>query len=90
VDEVPGLEALRKEMRDRFGPIPPAIELLMLVKELKLMAGQRGITSIEVKDDKIMLTRNNDYVMVGNKFPRLTRKASDARLKEIKRLLSAL
>jgi transcription-repair coupling factor (superfamily II helicase) len=90
VDEVPGLEALRKEMRDRFGPVPPAIELLMLVKELKLMAGQRGITSIEVKDDKIMLTRNNDYVMVGNKFPRLTRKAPDARLREIKKLLSAL
>jgi len=37
-----------------------------------------------------MLTRNNDYITLGGKFPRLTKKEASARLKEIKRLLLAL
>jgi hypothetical protein len=37
-----------------------------------------------------MLTRNNDYIMVGSKFPRLTKKTASARLTEIKKLLLVL
>ena len=37
-----------------------------------------------------MLTRKHDFVMVGTKFPRLTKKQPGARLNEIKRLLLAL
>jgi transcription-repair coupling factor (superfamily II helicase) len=84
------LEALQKELRDRFGPVPPAVELLLAVGELKILASEKSVTVIEVKDDKIMLTRNNDFVTLGGKFPRLTKKESKARLKEIKKLLLAL
>ncbi len=84
------LDRLQAELRDRFGPLPPALELLLLVAELKILAGERGVTVIEVKEDKLMLTRNNDYLTVGGKFPRLTKKDAKARLKEIKRLLLAL
>ena len=66
------------------------MELLLLVGELKILASERGITVIEVKEDKLMLTRNNDFIMLGGKFPRLTKKEAKARLKEIKRLLLAL
>ena len=58
--------------------------------ELKVLASERGITVIEVKEDKLMLTRNNDYLMVGSKFPRLTKKQAGARLKEIAQLLTLL
>jgi hypothetical protein len=37
-----------------------------------------------------MLMRNQDYVMVGSKFPRLQKKGPAARLKEIRTLLLAL
>jgi transcription-repair coupling factor (superfamily II helicase) len=84
------LKALEAELRDRFGPVPPTLGLLLQVAELKVLASERGITAIEVKDDKLMLTRNNDYIMVGSKFPRLTAKAASGRLKEIKKLLMAL
>jgi transcription-repair coupling factor (superfamily II helicase) len=77
-------------MRDRFGPLPPALELLLRVAEIKVVASERGITVIEVKEDKLMLTRNDDYLMVGSKFPRLTKKQASARLKEIAQLLTAL
>jgi transcription-repair coupling factor (superfamily II helicase) len=85
-----GLKSLKQEMRDRFGPLPPALELLLRVAELKVLASERGITVIEVQEDRLMLTRNNDYIMVGSKFPRLTRKQAGARLKEIEQLLTAL
>jgi transcription-repair coupling factor (superfamily II helicase) len=84
------LQSLEKEIRDRFGPVPPPIGLLVQVAELKVMAAERNITAIEVKEDKLMLLRNNDYIMAGTKFPRLTKRDAAARLKEIKKLLTVL
>jgi transcription-repair coupling factor (superfamily II helicase) len=84
------LQSLEKELRDRFGPLPAALQLLLLIGELKILASDRDITSIEVKEDRLMLTRNNDFIMVGSKFPRLTKTEPAARLKEIKKLLMAL
>lgn len=88
--EKTALDDLQKEMRDRFGPIPPAVELLLAVGELKLLAGERNITVVEVKEDKIMLKRYNDFITLGGKFPRLTKKDAKGRLKELKKLLLAL
>jgi transcription-repair coupling factor (superfamily II helicase) len=86
----PALDGLQKELRDRFGPLPPPVELLLLVGELKTLASERGITTLEVKEDKLMLTRQDDFITLGGKFPRLTKKDAKARLKEIKKLLLAL
>ena len=84
------IEQLRKEMRDRFGRIPASVELLLLLGELKVLAADKAISAIEVRDDKVMLTRNRDLITVGGRFPRLTKKEAGARLKEIKKLLLAL
>lgn len=88
--EKPALERLAAEMRDRFGPLPAAVELLLLVGELKILAAEKGVTSVEVKEDKLMLTRQNDLITIGGKFPRLSKKGASPRLKEIKRLLLSL
>jgi transcription-repair coupling factor (superfamily II helicase) len=85
-----GVGQLKAELRDRFGPLPPAVELLLQVAALKVLAAERNITVIECKDDRLMLTRNNDFVQVGGRFPRLTKKEPRARLNEIKRLLQML
>ncbi len=85
-----GLRGLEQELRDRFGPVPPSLELLLQVAEIRVLAAERSITVVEVQADKLMLTRNNDYLMVDGKFPRLTKKQPGARLKEIKKLLAAL
>ena len=84
------VQSLAKELRDRFGPIPASLELLLQVTELKILAAEKNITAIEVKEDKLMLTRNNDFIMAGSKFPRLTRKEPGAKLKEIRKLLLAI
>jgi transcription-repair coupling factor (superfamily II helicase) len=84
------LENLLKELRDRFGPLPPPVELLLAVGELKILASEKNVTSIEVEEDKLKITRHNDFITLGGKFPRLTKKEPKARLKEIKRLLLAI
>jgi len=88
--EKSALETLQKEMRDRFGPLPPPAELLLFVAELKILASERGVTVIEVKEDKLMLTRQGDFITLGGKFPRLSKKDAKGRLKEIKKLLLSL
>ena len=88
--EKPMLDALQRELRDRFGPLPPAVELLLAVGELKILAADKNVTSIEVEADKLKLIRAGDFIQFGGKFPRLTKKEPKARLKEIKRLLLAI
>jgi transcription-repair coupling factor (superfamily II helicase) len=90
IEEKAALDELKKELRDRFGPLPPSVDLLLQVAELKLLAAEKQVSVIETKEDKLMLTRNNDFVMLDGKFPRLTKKEASARLKEIKKLLLAL
>lgn len=85
-----GLEQLKSELRDRFGQLPPATELLLQIAELKLLASGKGVTAIETKQEKLMLTRNGAFITLGGKFPRLTKKEAKARLNEIKKLLLAL
>jgi len=85
-----GVNRLKAELRDRFGPLPPAVELLLQVSALKVLAAQRNISIIESKDDRLMLTRNNEFIQIGGKFPRLTKKEPRGRLNEIKRLLQSL
>jgi transcription-repair coupling factor (superfamily II helicase) len=84
------LDALRAEWRDRFGPLPDAVELLLQVAGLRLLAGAKGITMLETKGDKLRLTRHNDFVTVNGKFPRLTHPAPQGRLREIERFLKTL
>ena len=85
-----GVSRLKGELRDRFGPLPPPVELLLQVAQLKVLAGERDISVLESKDDKLMITRHDDLIQVGGKFPRLTKKEPRARLNEIKRLLQML
>jgi transcription-repair coupling factor (superfamily II helicase) len=89
-NEKSALESLQKELRDRFGPLPPPVELLLQVAELKILASEKAVTVIEVKEDKLMLTRHGDFITLGGKFPRLSHKGAKARLKEIKKLLLAI
>ncbi|MHB1309206.1 MAG: transcription-repair coupling factor, partial [Limisphaerales bacterium] len=84
------LESLRTEIRDRFGPLPKPVERLLAVGELKLVAASRGITAIETRGDKLMLTRGGDFLQVDGRFPRLTKPEAKARLNEIRKLILAV
>ncbi len=84
------LSRLRAECRDRFGPLLPAVELLLLATEVKILAAQKAVTDIETRGDKLMLKRNRDYLTLGGQFPRLVKTTAKARLQEIKKMLLAI
>jgi transcription-repair coupling factor (superfamily II helicase) len=84
------LDPLRAEIRDRFGPLPPSVERLLRLAEIKLLAAEREVSEIETRDDRLMLTRRGDFIAPGGRFPRLTKRDADGRLKEIQRVLRAL
>jgi len=65
------LDKVRKTWRDRFGPLPDAVENLLILSDIKLAAAARKIAKVEVKEHKLMLTRGGDYILVAGKFPRL-------------------
>src|SRR5438105_4462734 len=65
------LERVGREWRDRFGKFPPAVDNLFLLTEIKLAAAKAGLTRVEVRERKQMLTRRCDFILVGGKFPRL-------------------
>ncbi len=89
VDEE-GVGRLKAELRDRFGPLPASVELLLQVAVLKLAAGERGLRAVETREDRLMLQRGEDYITLDGKFPRLTKRTARARVQEILRLVRAL
>jgi transcription-repair coupling factor (superfamily II helicase) len=87
ITDAAGADALQAELRDRFGRLPGPVELLLQVAQLRVLAAERGIVGIESRGDKLMLTRAGDFIQVGGRFPRLTKKEPRARLNEVKRLI---
>ena len=90
ITTVEQLEQLIKEWRDRFGPFPEAVENLITFTRIKLAAAAAEITRVETREDKLMLTRRGDFILVAGKFPRLVAEEIEKRLPEVLELLRKL
>ena len=77
------LERLQRDWRDRFGKFPRSIDNLFLLTEIKLVAAEAGISRVEVRERKLMLTRRGDFILVDGKFPRLVGATVEQRLREV-------
>lgn len=84
------LDRLRRDWRDRFGPFPLAVDNLFALIEIKLAAARSGVTRVEVRDRKLMLTRHGDFILVAGKFPRLVAAKIEQHLGEILELIKKL
>ena len=83
------IDRLYEEFRDRFGPVPDPLDRLLKVARLRIRAAARNIQSIEVAGDKVMVTRDNDYVMKNGRHPRLKTSLAGSKLDELLRLVEA-
>jgi transcription-repair coupling factor (superfamily II helicase) len=81
------LDRLRKDWRDRFGKLPGAVDNLLLLNEIKLSAAKAGLTRVEVREAKLMLTRRGDFILVGGKFPRISTDRIERQLAEVSELI---
>lgn len=77
------LERLRRDWRDRFGKLPRPVDNLLLLAEIKLAAARVGISRVEVRERKLMLTRRGDFILVDGKFPRLVAAKIESYLGEV-------
>jgi transcription-repair coupling factor (superfamily II helicase) len=88
--ELGELEALRHEFRDRYGPVPREVKLLLQYAEVKVHAASAKVDTVETRDDKIMLSQRGVLFQVDGKFPRFTAPKPEGKLTEIKKLLESL
>ncbi len=88
------VDALRAELTDRFGRPPPATEALVRASTIRCLAEQKGILAVETEGNRLKCLRatgkENDYLQVGNRFPRLTRQKALPRLGEIAEFLKRI
>lgn len=57
---------------DRHGRLPAPAENLITVSRIKALAAAEKISSIEIQDQRLMLHRNGEYILLeGRRFPRL-------------------
>ncbi len=78
-------------LNDRFGPIPQAVEALLLITEIRILAELEGILTVETEGDRLKCLlatgKSNNFIKIGNRFPRLKTKNPLPRLKEIRLFL---
>ena len=84
------LDDLANQWKDRFGPLPSEALHLILVQKIKILASQRHISMVEISGQKLMLMRNNDYILIQRRFPRLQKKHPADKLAETWNLLSSM
>jgi transcription-repair coupling factor (superfamily II helicase) len=84
------LQKLGRDWRDRFGPHPAAVRNLLTLNEIKLAAARAKVVSIEVKESKVMMIRGGDYLLIGDRFPRLTSSVAENSLANLLSLLGRL
>jgi len=83
-----GIKDIETELVDRFGKFGDEVRALLQVTAIRVAAEQKGIVSVETDGSKLKLIRagagrRDDFVQLGNRFPRLTAAKPLARLKEI-------
>ena len=90
VVELPEVEGLRHEFRDRYGKLPREVRLLLQCAETKVLAAQAHVDVVETNEDKIQLSQRSVLFQIAGKFPRFTKERPEDKLTELKKLLESL
>jgi len=88
--DIAALETIAVGWRDRFGPLPQEISHLFVTERIRRAAAAKGISKVETRGERLMLTRRGDFLLMGHRFPRLTASKPASKLSEILRFLEAL
>jgi len=84
------LKALRTRWIDRFGKPPTSVVHLLSATAIKLAAAQSSISTVEIREQKLMLTRNGEYITLSKKrFPRLTESLPEKKLSEALKMIES-
>jgi len=76
------LDDLERSWKDQFGRLPPAMSNLLLCASIRLAATAAQVSSVEIKERKLMLKKGDNYVLIHGKFPRLGSEDGVGQLRE--------
>lgn len=85
------LDAVQRDLADRFGRLPPAAERVFRIARLRIVASRKGVRAIEVEGEKVRMSFGGDrWYMPGGRFPRLRGETADEKLEELIRIAKAI
>lgn len=88
------IQQIKDSLEDRFGPLPEPSIALIKMTEIRVLAEQKGISLVQSKGNRLKLkiarAKDDNFVKVGPRFPRLTRKSPLKRLEEIRSHLNRI
>jgi transcription-repair coupling factor (superfamily II helicase) len=84
------LNTILRNWQDRFGKRPEEADNLLRATELKLRCAHKNVAVCEIKEDKLILTRNGRGIQVDGKYPRLAARHPKERLLEAIELVKSL
>ena len=84
------VDELSRQWADRYGPVPPEVRHLLLLQRIKIQATAHQISTVEVRGQKLMLMRNNDYILLSHRFPKLKKTTPEEKLTEVAHMLSTM
>ncbi len=84
------VDDIERQWADRFGKLPREARNLLICHKIKILATRRMITQVEISAQKLLLTRNNDYITLDRRFPRLTKVRPTDKLYETLRFLQEM
>ena len=82
------VDDLAQELQDRFGPRPPATEVLLIVARVRCLARAAGVTGIRVRDRRAYLETEHGLLKgQGKSLPLLRSTNGEAQLAELDEFL---
>lgn len=79
-------------MADRFGKLPKPVMRLLALTRIRILAETAGLRSVASEGNRLKCqrasTKPNDFLQLSGRFPRLSSKNADLRLREIESFLS--
>jgi transcription-repair coupling factor (superfamily II helicase) len=84
------VDDLERQWTDRFGKLPREARNLLICHKIKILATRRNISHVEISAQKLLLTRNNDYITLDRRFPRLQKTRPTDKLYETLRFLQEM
>ncbi len=81
------LKDIEASLIDRFGKFPDPVRALIQVSKIRTLAEEKGIDSVESEGNRLKCRlaghKNDDFLMIGTRFPRLISKDPFKKLQEI-------
>jgi len=90
-ESLSSIKQTEAEWRDRYGKHPTALRNLFTVTRIKLFGALSEVDSLEVKGERVMISRKGGYITLakGN-FPRLEKQKPNPKLVELENMMKDL